>query len=396
MNNNHISKTYFFDRIENGIVIPNGLISSKLIDIYLNEKIRYKKNYHLHTPIYLKKLSLKHEVITNKSKGLYAIEITDSSLLTERFCNYLFEECISPLAKKKIINNDLKLLIYVSIEQCREHEFYNLYNALCNTKLDNFIIYSLFLPTEFKDNDYMQKRVKLAHFHELSIYIKNNLPWRGPYDKINYDNHKNLRGYALAYSERHNYDFKLTALYYLIKKQLNNYCLLTNNKDISIRYLVNSKNFNKVIKNKDFFATIKENTYSKLAHDDLMNLDLNLVLECAFDDNNHSYPFISEKTYRPIAFKQIFIILGQKYSLKKLREKGYKTFSPIIDESYDDTVDEDLRFSKVLKEFERLLTMPEKEFLIMKKNLKDIINFNYELYIKTSKESIEELYGTTI
>ena len=48
MNNNHISKTYFFDRIENGIVIPNGLISSKLINIYLNEKIRYKKNYHLH------------------------------------------------------------------------------------------------------------------------------------------------------------------------------------------------------------------------------------------------------------------------------------------------------------------------------------------------------------
>ena len=396
MLNSNSSKTFFFDKVENGTVIPNGLVSSKLIDIYLNDFRRYKDHYPLRTPHFFEMFSLRYEILSEKSKGVYAIEIHNSSILTECFCNYLVEECISDLAKKKIINKDLKLLIYVYLEGCREHEFYALYNALCRAKLDNFLIYTIFLPLEYKNNDYMQKRVKLSYFTEVHMYVKYNVIWRGPYDNINLDNHKNLRGYALAYSKRHNYDFKLVAFYYLIKKQLHEYCLLSNSKNAPVRHLSDSEYFNNIIKNKDFFTTIEQNTYSKLNHDDLMNLDLNLVLECYLDDYNIPYPFITEKTFRPIAFKQLFVIIGQKHSLKKLREKGYKTFSPNIDESYDDIENNDLRLTKVLLEFERLLLMPEKDFILLKNDLKDIINFNYEHFIKNCKESIEELNGNII
>ena len=396
MNKNHSSKTFFFDKIQNGTVIPNGLTSNKLIDIYLNDLRKYKDHYHLRTPHFFEMFSLKYDILSEKSKGLYALEITNSSILTECFCNYLVEECISGLAKKKIINKDLKLLIYVYLEGCREHEFYAIYNALCRAKLDNFLIYTIFLPSEYTNNSYMQERVKLSHFTELHMYVKYNVIWRGPYDSINYNNHKKLRGYALAYSNRHNYDFKLVAFYYLIKKGLHKYCLLSNNKNIPIRRIVDSSNFNKIIKNKDFFTTIKHNTYSKLNHDDLMNLDINLVLECYLDDYNIPYPLITEKTFRPIAFKQLFIIIGQKHSLKKLKEKGYKTFSPNIDESYDDIEDNDLRLTKALLEFERLLLMPEKDFICLKNDLKNIINFNYEHFIKNCKQSIEELNGNII
>ena len=47
------------------------------------------------------------------------------------------------------------------------------------------------------------------------------------------------------------------------------------------------------------------------------------------------YPFITEKTYRNIKYKKPFIIMGQHISLASLHKLGYKTFHPLIDESYD-------------------------------------------------------------
>jgi hypothetical protein len=49
--------------------------------------------------------------------------------------------------------------------------------------------------------------------------------------------------------------------------------------------------------------------------------------------------FITEKTWKPIMTKQIFIILGPDNILKKLKNLGFKTFSSIFDESYDENND---------------------------------------------------------
>jgi hypothetical protein len=45
--------------------------------------------------------------------------------------------------------------------------------------------------------------------------------------------------------------------------------------------------------------------------------------------------FLTEKTFKPIKYGQPFVILGTTGSLAYLKEQGYKTFSPWIDESYD-------------------------------------------------------------
>jgi hypothetical protein len=45
--------------------------------------------------------------------------------------------------------------------------------------------------------------------------------------------------------------------------------------------------------------------------------------------------FLSEKAFKPIACSHPFIFMGNRGSLAKLREMGYKTFDGFIDETYD-------------------------------------------------------------
>lgn len=46
--------------------------------------------------------------------------------------------------------------------------------------------------------------------------------------------------------------------------------------------------------------------------------------------------FVSEKIFKPIAFKHPFIVMGSQYTLKYLKSLGFRTFGHIIDESYDE------------------------------------------------------------
>jgi len=65
---------------------------------------------------------------------------------------------------------------------------------------------------------------------------------------------------------------------------------------------------------------------------------INIVTETLADDPNDSgYPlFLTEKIWKPIICQQPFIVYGQRGYLKCLREMGFKTFSNVWDESYDD------------------------------------------------------------
>jgi hypothetical protein len=60
--------------------------------------------------------------------------------------------------------------------------------------------------------------------------------------------------------------------------------------------------------------------------------DIEVVLETLFDDGRLH---LTEKTLRPIAVGQPFILTGTQGSLEYLRSYGFKTFGDIWDESYD-------------------------------------------------------------
>jgi hypothetical protein len=86
---------------------------------------------------------------------------------------------------------------------------------------------------------------------------------------------------------------------------------------------------------------------------------------------------ITEKTYRAIALKHPFVILGNPGFLKALRQWGFKTFAPFIDESYDNIEDDDARFECVVQEIKRLTEFDNDRWLDWQKSIKEIVEFNH-------------------
>lgn len=99
--------------------------------------------------------------------------------------------------------------------------------------------------------------------------------------------------------------------------------------------------------------------------------------------------FISEKTYKPIACLHPFIILGNKGSLKKLREMGYKTFKGFIDESYDDYEDYE-RFQAIINSIKKIDSIENKlEWYI---SMRSILEHNYNTLMNSRNKIYNEYF----
>ena len=73
--------------------------------------------------------------------------------------------------------------------------------------------------------------------------------------------------------------------------------------------------------------------------------DIEVVLETLFDDNRLH---LTEKSLRPIACAQPFILAGTHGSLEYLRSYGFKTFGDLWNESYDQCEDPEERLIKIV------------------------------------------------
>ena len=93
---------------------------------------------------------------------------------------------------------------------------------------------------------------------------------------------------------------------------------------------------------------------------------------------------VSEKTYKPIALKMPFILIDQPYSLRRLRDLGYKTFYSLWDESYDDIEDPKKRMETVVDLVAYLNS--RKDFLDIIESCEDIVNHNFNLLRMRSPE----------
>jgi hypothetical protein len=67
-------------------------------------------------------------------------------------------------------------------------------------------------------------------------------------------------------------------------------------------------------------------------------------------------PFISEKTFKPMAFQHPFIIWGSPGLLKYAQDWGFETFGHIIDESYDLEPHAPTRLNMIIQQVDQLYT----------------------------------------
>lgn len=95
----------------------------------------------------------------------------------------------------------------------------------------------------------------------------------------------------------------------------------------------------------------------------------------------HCFPstFFTEKTWKAVRAKHPFVLASIPYSLQGLRELGYKTFHPYIDESYDTIEDDESRLMAIINEVERLCNMTDDETREWLANVQPICKFNYDL-----------------
>ena len=91
----------------------------------------------------------------------------------------------------------------------------------------------------------------------------------------------------------------------------------------------------------------------------------------------------SEKIWKPITNFQPFIYLDDVGALKKLREYGFKTFSPFIDESYDNVIDTEERFVMIEDEINKLCSKPIEEIDEWYWSIEETLKHNYYLFYNT-------------
>jgi hypothetical protein len=80
--------------------------------------------------------------------------------------------------------------------------------------------------------------------------------------------------------------------------------------------------------------------------DDYANTAIEVVLETLFDDDRLH---LTEKTLRPIACGQPFILAATHDSLDYLKSYGFQTFDSVWDESYDQETDPHQRLCKIIQ-----------------------------------------------
>lgn len=137
--------------------------------------------------------------------------------------------------------------------------------------------------------------------------------------------------------------------------------------------------------------------WSDCTYDAIYSADFHLLVESHFDcyldgiwsfaqedynERDFAPSFATEKTYKAINCKKPFIAVSTPYFLDGIKKMGFKTFSPYIDESYDNITNNGERMQAIVEEVKKICTLPQDEYENLINNLKPIVEYNLELFIK--------------
>jgi gas vesicle protein len=78
-----------------------------------------------------------------------------------------------------------------------------------------------------------------------------------------------------------------------------------------------------------------------------------------------------------MSLKHPFVLLARPHTMAELRKMGYKTFSPMIDESYDSIIDDTERFNAIWAEITRLSQQTTEEWINWQSQIKEIVDYNH-------------------
>lgn len=199
--------------------------------------------------------------------------------------------------------------------------------------------------------------------------------------------------YNRAWSGLREYRLKFTEL--ILNNSLQDHCKLNFNPFDNNQHWLDHKFANPVLKTNrcDLDQWLTPSTAYSSASADYVSEDYNqtqfeVVLETVFDDTKWH---LTEKTLRPIACGQPFILVGTPGSLEYLRRYGFKTFGEFFDESYDQIQDPVQRLEAVIKLMQQLSKLSTAEQKNLHAQLHTVCNFNKQRFF--SKEFFDHVVG---
>ena len=130
------------------------------------------------------------------------------------------------------------------------------------------------------------------------------------------------------------------------------------------------------------------NSHTRYQADFYKYVAVDIVVETVI---NYPYPYISEKTLRPLACKRMLIILGAPGTLKLLKSKGFVTFDDFINESYDDIQDPPARFKAVEKEIKKICDTPLEDIKDYMKNNSEKFEHNFSVLVNLQNTELKQI-----
>ena len=100
-----------------------------------------------------------------------------------------------------------------------------------------------------------------------------------------------------------------------------------------------------------------------------------------------------EKFWKKLGQFHPFIWVGPAHSLQHLRTQGFKSFSPWIDESYDEEEDCEKRFLMIVNEVKRLCDMSLEEIHEWYHEMEDILKHNWRRILNYNPTPFEKPYN---
>ena len=167
--------------------------------------------------------------------------------------------------------------------------------------------------------------------------------------------------YNRAWSGTREYRLKFSEL--MISMELIDYCQMSINA-VEPELLIHNKQhkfINPIWKPKhvleNYFPTNTAPSHYSADFDtnDYNSTDIEVVLETLFDDDRLQ---LTEKSLRPMACAQPFILASAHGSLEYLRGYGFKTFSDVWDESYDGIEDPEERLFAIANLMKQIVNWP--------------------------------------
>jgi hypothetical protein len=176
-------------------------------------------------------------------------------------------------------------------------------------------------------------------------------------------------------------EYRLKFLELLINAQLENHCqtnIIPIEPELGVHYnshVFQTPQWRPNLPLENYFPTVLVPSHYSADFDlaDYENTNIEIVLETLFDDERLH---LTEKSLRPIACAQPFILSATVGSLEYLRKYGFKTYSSVWNEDYDLISDPKKRLQAIIKLMNDIANWDCKTSTIKLKQAQEIADFN--------------------